>query len=345
MKSQALAAYAPGGVLDRYQFDMNELSVGYVRIKVHFCGLSRSDLHMIDNDWFMSQYPLVAGHEVIGEVVAIGSDVAAFDVGDRVGLGWHSDYCHVCDSCTADEQNLCGAAEATVVGRHGGFAQFVDAHEEAVVHIPDLLEGKLAAPLMSAGACVFNPLVQFSTPRNAKAAVIGVGGLGHLALQIYQAWGMEVTAFTHSMDKSKALLDQGVQHVVNVYDENAMLEQLGQFDFILSTVTDSLDWQTIIACLKPKGRLHFVGVPMSEVHIGVFPLLSKQRCISGSQSASPAVIEDMLEFVMENEIQPQVQLFEAHQLNEALNALRSGTLRYRAVIDMSGLQEEHEDST
>ena len=195
MKAKALAAYKPGGLLEDHRFELEVLPEHYVRIKVLYCGLSRSDFNMINNDWFMSEYPLVPGHEVIGVIVDKGDAVTKFHLHERVGLGWHSEYCLTCELCDSGNHHLCPQARATVVGRNGGLANYVDAHAQSVVSIPNQLSSDSCPPLLSAGAAVFYPLVEFELPPRCQAAIIGVGGLGHLALDMYLAWGMDVTVF------------------------------------------------------------------------------------------------------------------------------------------------------
>lgn len=332
----AFAALKAGENLSQYEFSFTGLKLNEVLIKVHRCALSHSDVHMIDNDWFCSSYPLVPGHEIAGTVEAVGEQVTSLAVGDRVGLGWHNSYCQSCEFCLNDEQHLCTVAVRTMVDCHGGFASHVVGHETAVVKLPDGLGFDAAAPLMSAGIAVFDPLLAFDILPSAKVAIIGSGGLGHLAIQFYRAWGCEVTVFTRDVSQSQheKLAALGAKRVVSSKDDGVILDHLNSFDFILSTVNQSLDWASFIACLKPKGRLHFVGLPLEHLEIGIFPLVSKQRCISGSQSGAPSVIAAMLKYALEHNICPVVTSYTHLNINAAIADLRAGNVDGRAVIQL-----------
>jgi len=287
---------------------------------------------MIDNEWGMTQYPIVAGHEVIGTIAAVGSNVENLEKGMTVGLGWHSGYCGHCSSCKTGDQNLCATAEGTIVGRHGGFADKVRAEASSVVVIPEGMDLESAGPLLCGGITVFNPMVQFDIKPTDKVAVIGIGGLGHLALQFLNAWGCEVTAFTSSESKQKEALELGAHKVLNSRDQEAIESASGSFDYIISTVNVKLDWNLYLNTLKPKGRLHFVGATLEPLDLGVFPLMMGQRSVSGSPVGSPATIERMLEFARLHDIRPQVEVYPMSEINEAFDHLKSGEARYRVVL-------------
>ena len=328
----AFAAMEPGGSLERFSYEVGELSPGEVEIDVHYCGVCHSDLSMIDNDWGMSQYPLVGGHEVIGTVAATGSNVQGLEEGMTVGLGWHSGYCGQCPSCRGGDQNLCSTAEATIVARHGGFADKVRAEASSVVVIPEGLDLESAGPLFCGGITVFNPLVQFDVKSTDKVAVIGIGGLGHIALQFLNAWGCEVTAFTSSDSKRQEALQLGAHRTLNSRDPGVIEAAAGSFDFIISTVNVKLDWDLYLNTLKPKGRFHFVGAVLEPLDLGAFSLITGQRSVSGSPVGSPATIEQMLEFAKLHDIEPQVELFDMNEVNAAIEHLKSGKARYRIVL-------------
>ena len=217
-------------------------------------------------------------------------------------------------------------------GRHGGFADKVRAQATAVVSIPQGVNPDSAGPLFCGGITVFNPLVQFDIKPTAKVAVIGIGGLGHMALQFLNAWGCEVTAFTSSESKKAKILTMGAHHVLNTSNEDELVAAAGKFDLILSTVNVKLDWNAYIATLAPKGRLHFVGATLDPLDIGVFPLIGGQRSISGSPVGSPSTIKDMLDFSALHDIEPVVEYFPFEQVNEALDKLRAGKANYRIVL-------------
>lgn len=328
----AYAAFSAGGELLPYIYEPDALAPDYVDIAVESCGICHSDLSMINDDWGQSHYPLVPGHEVIGTICAVGENVKHLSLGQRVGLGWHSDYCLSCESCHTNDHNLCASAQGTIIGRHGGFADKVQAHAQSVVPLPTGVDAQSAGPLFCGGITVFNPLVQFGIQPMDKVAVIGIGGLGHLALQFLRAWGCEVTAFTSSDSKRDEALALGAHHVIHSQDKAALKSAAHHFDLILSTVNVSLLWHYYIAALKPKGRLHFVGATLEPIDVSVFSLISAQRSISGSPVGSPATIGTMLDFVAEHNIVPAVEYFSFDRVNEAIQHLQDGKARYRVVL-------------
>lgn len=329
---KAYAASEPKGKLEAFEYDPGPLRAHEVEIDVKFCGICHSDLSVIDNEWGMTQYPVVAGHEVVGTISQVGDHVHDLEVGQVVGLGWHSGYCNACEPCHAGDQNLCATAQATIIGHHGGFADKVRADANSVVPIPEGIDLASAGPLFCGGVTVFNPLVQFDVQPTDKVAVIGIGGLGHMALQFLNAWGCEVTAFTSSEDKKKEALELGAHHTLNSRDPKALEAAAGRFDLLISTVNVKLDWNLYLGTLKPRGRLHFVGATLDPLDINVFSLIMAQRSISGSPVGSPATIGKMLEFALRHNIKPVIEVFSFDQINEAVDRLRSGKAHYRVVL-------------
>jgi len=328
----AYAAHKPGGKLEPFEYDPGELGQNEVEINVEHCGICHSDISMWKNEWGMSDYPFVPGHEVIGTIGAIGEAVTQFSVGQRVGLGWHAGYCTTCPSCMSGDHNLCSSARGTIVGRHGGFADKVRAEAISVISLPDSLDASKAGPLFCGGITVFNPLVQYDVSPTAKVAVIGIGGLGHIALAFLNAWGCEVTAFTSSDSKREEALKLGAHHTLNSRNAAEIEGAAGRFDLLLSTVNVGLDWGAYINTLKPKGRLHFLGAVLEPIEIGAFSLIAAQRQISGSPVGSPATIAKMIQFAAQHEIKPVTEHFKFDQVNEALEHLESGQARYRIVL-------------
>jgi len=329
---KAYAAQAAGGDLHPFEYDPGELGASDVEINVEYCGICHSDISMLDNDWGISQFPLVPGPEVVGTIAAVGQRVRHLAIGERVGLGWHADYCQTCHSCHSGDQNLCQQAQPTIVGRHGGFAEQVRANANSVVRIPDSLDPACAGPLFCGGITVFNPLLQYDIKPTDQVAVIGIGGLGHLALQFLKAWGCRVTAFTSSQSKQDEAMALGASDCIDSRDQQAIQAAAGRFDLILSTVNVKLDWNTYISTLRPKGRLHFVGATLEPLDIALFPLMMGQKSVSSSPVGSPGAIATMLDFAARHQIAPVVETFSFDQINAAIAHVRSGQARYRVVL-------------
>ena len=275
---KAYAAYETKGELKSFEYEPGDLKPNEVEIDVHYCGICHSDLSIIDDEWGMTSYPVVPGHEVVGVISQVGSKVKHLTPGQNVGLGWHSGYCDQCNHCHSGDHNLCPEAQPSIVGHHGGFADKVRAAANSVVAIPDGIELESAGPLFCGGITVFNPLLQYDIKAMDKVAVIGIGGLGHLALQYLNAWGCEVTALTSSEAKKEEALQLGAHHTLNSRDENALTAAAGSFDFIISTVNVKLDWNLYLGTLKPKGRLHFVGATLAP-----HPLKRCRASVSGTK--------------------------------------------------------------
>lgn len=331
---KAYAAMAAGGALEPFEFEFGALDDNAVEIAVDYCGLCSSDVSMINNSWGRSTFPLVPGHEVIGTISAVGAAVTRVAIGDVVGLGWHADYCMECHTCLSGDHNLCGSAAPTIIGRHGGFAEKVRANAASVVKLPVGTDPKTAGPLFCGGITVFNPLLEYNVKPTDKVAVIGIGGLGHLAIKFLRAWGCEVTAFTSTDAKREEAIAMGAVSTINSTSSADIEAHANQFDLVLSTVGVNLDWPTILTTLRPKGRLHLVGITVEPMQIGVMSLLRHQKAVSASPVGSPAAIATMLEFAAAHNIQPQMELYRAASINEAIERLESGKARYRVVIDM-----------
>jgi uncharacterized zinc-type alcohol dehydrogenase-like protein len=329
---KAYAASEAGGELRPFEYDPGPLGPHEVEISVEHCGICHSDLSMLDDEWGMATFPLVPGHEVVGTVAAVGEHVTGVKPGDRVGLGWHSGYCMTCPSCMGGDHNLCADAEGTLVGRHGGFADRVRAQATAVFALPEGIDLASAGPLLCGGITVFAPLLHFDVKPTDRVGVIGIGGLGHMALQFLNAWGCEVTAFTSSDAKRAEALEMGAHRTISSRDPDAIEAAAGQFDFILSTVNVKLDWNAYVAALQPKGRLHNVGAVLEPLDLGAFPLIMGQRSVSGSPVGSPATIATMLDFAVRHDVKPVIETYAFDQVNEAMDHLRSGKARYRIVL-------------
>jgi alcohol/geraniol dehydrogenase (NADP+) len=328
-----LAAYAAGAELLRFHYEPGELAPHEVEIAITHCGICHSDLHLIANDWGVSQYPFIPGHEVIGTVEALGAEVKGFTPGQRVGLGWQSSSCGVCEWCIQGKENLCAQMEATCIHRHGGYAERVHASARFVVPIPDALESPSAAPLLCGGITVYSPLRDHGVNPSSRVGVIGIGGLGHIAIQFANTFGAEVTAFSTSPAKEEEAQALGAHHFVNMRETRALRDVAGQFDLILSTVNADQDWSIFLQALRPTGTLAFVGVTPNPVTLGpIFPLIAQQKSVAGSPIGSPSRIREMLDVAARHGIKAQIEAFPMAKANEAIEKVKKNKVRYRAVL-------------
>ena len=332
---RAWAADKAGGPLAPFSFDPGPLPAEEVEIAVDHCGICHSDLSMLDNEWGISAYPFVPGHEAIGRVVALG-DVAAskgLRVGQRVGVGWNASSCLHCEACLRGEFQLCANAQGTIVGRHGAFAERVRAHWVWTVPIPETLPASDTGPLLCGGITVFAPLMQLQVRPTARVGVFGIGGLGHMALLFLRAWGCEVTAFTSSPDKAADARRFGAQRVASSRSREEMQALAGRFDVLLVTANAPLDWDAVIGLLAADGRLHIVGAVLQPIPVAVMALMMQRRAVSASPTGSRAQIDRMLSFAARHAIAPQVERFPMSRVNDALAHLRAGNAHYRIVLD------------
>ncbi len=329
---RAYAARAARAPLELFAYDAGPLGPEEVEVAVEYCGICHSDLSMLDDDWGRSRYPLVPGHEAVGRIVAVGDQVKGRRPGERVGVGWFTASCMHCASCTGGDLHLCGQSVEAIVGHHGGFAERVRAHWAWAIPLPEALPAESSGPLFCGGITVFSPVVEFGIRPTDRVAVVGIGGLGHMAVKFLRAWGCEVTAFTSSESKRDEALALGAHRVVASRDGRAIKALAGHFDFILVTVNVALDWPLLLAALAPKGRLHFVGAVLEPVALPAFGLIGGQKQVSGSPLGRPATVATMLEFCARHAIAPQVEVLPMSRVNEALDRLREGRARYRLVL-------------
>lgn len=330
---RAYAAMNAGETLVPYQFDAGELQAHQVEVKVEYCGLCHSDISVIENDWNSSVYPAVPGHEIIGIITQLGSEAKGLKVGQRVGIGWTAESCQHCDPCISGRQVQCtGGKTATIVGHAGGFADKVRAGWQWVIPLPEDLDPSSAGPLLCGGITVFDPILQHQIQAIHHVAVIGIGGLGHMAIKLLKAWGCEITAFTSSLDKTDELKAMGADHVVNSRDPKAIQAERGKFDLILSTVNVTLDWQAYLSTLAPNGSVHMLGLALEPMQIPAGMLISGAKSVTGSSTGSPAALRQLLKFAARQNIAPQIELYPMSQVNEAIARLHSGNVRYRIVL-------------
>jgi alcohol/geraniol dehydrogenase (NADP+) len=312
--------------------DLGPLGPEDVEVAVEHCGVCHSDLSVLNNEWGISQYPAILGHEVTGRITAVGPNAKRLQVGQRVGVGWYSGSDMHCHQCMSGNHHLCPQVQPTIVGHRGGFATRIRSHWAWTIPLPDGLNSTDAGPLLCGGVTVFAPLAMYAKPTD-RVSVVGIGGLGHMAVKFAVAYGCDVTALTSSESKFDEAREFGADHVVSSKDSAAIRKLGGSFDLLISTVNAKLDWDALIGTLAPNGRLHVVGVVPEPIPVAASSLILQQRSVSGSPTGSPVAIETMLEFAARHNVVPQTEHFPMSNINAAFARLESGKARYRIVLD------------
>lgn len=328
----AWVAPGPKQKLVREKVDLGPLGPEEVEVQVDYCGICHSDLSMLNDEWALTQFPAIFGHEVVGNVVAIGPAVKGIQVGQRVGIGWSAESCMHCRQCLSGDQHLCRDVRGTIVNHRGGFASHVRAHWAWTIPLPEGLASEDAGPLLCGGITVFNPLVKLAKP-TSRVGIVGIGGLGHMGIKFAAALGCDVTAFTSSEQKFDEARGFGAHHVVSSRDPAAIKNLAGYFDLLLVAVAVPLDWDAMRSALAPSGRLHFVGAVPEPIPLKIIPMIFDQQSVSGSPTGSPVDIATMLDFAARHKVSPQTEHMPMSQVNEGLERLAAGKARYRIVLD------------
>lgn len=330
---RALGQTAPGRPLEPLElFEEHQLGPGEVEIAVDHCSVCHSDVHLLDGDWGEVARPLVPGHEVVGRVLRAGEQ-AALASGAVVGLGWQAGACGACAACRSQREHLCtGGKVRTCVGRPGGFAERVRADARFCFELPAELEAATAAPLLCAGLTVFSPLERLGAGPETRVGVIGLGGLGHLAVRFASALGAAVIAFDPDPSKRELALALGAADLV---DPSGRLPQ-NAVDLLLVTTHATLDWTAWMAVLDLEGTLCLVGIPNAPFSVAADPLLDEQKRITGSIIGSTATMRRMLAFAAQHRIAPMVERLPMAAANQAIARVRSGGARMRIILDAEG---------
>lgn len=332
MKINAYAALKPGAKLEPFTYEVKTLKPAEVAIDVTHCGICHSDVHVADGDWSKDVFPVVPGHEVVGTVKQVGDAVTHLKVGQRVGVGWQCGSCGTCEWCERGQENACAQNQATCMGHYGGFADTLIADARFALPIPDGLPSEHAGPLMCGGITVYCPLVRHADWAGAKVAVVGIGGLGHLALKFSRAMGHDVTAFSTSADKEKEARGHGAHHFVVSKDKGVFEKHQGAYDLVLSTVYADLDWAAHVELLRPFGTLCLVGASTKNVSVPPMALLGAQRKIAGSIIGGRKDLRAMLAFAARHGIAAMSEVVPMSECNAALDRTRQGKARYRMVL-------------
>jgi uncharacterized zinc-type alcohol dehydrogenase-like protein len=328
----AYAALEAGASLAPFGYEPATLGSHDVEIEITHCGICHSDLHLIDNDWMSSKYPIVPGHEVVGTVARTGGQVSHLAEGARVGVGWQCGSCLQCEWCEHGDENLCAKIVETCVGRHGGFADRIIVDSRFAFAIPDALNSEVAAPLLCGGITVYSPLREYARPAS-RVGVIGIGGLGHLAIRFARAFGCEVTAFSSTSGKEAEARAHGAHHFVSSVDDAELKAQRESLDLIVSTVNIPLNWKRYVSALRPHGVLSFVGAVAEPVSIHTGMLMAKSRSVTSSPIGGRAAMREMLDFAARHNVVAQVETLPMSEVNTALERLRRNDVRYRFVLE------------
>lgn len=332
MLIKGYAAYSAKEKLKSFEYKADALSPYDVVVEITHSGICHSDIHLIDDDWNRSIYPLVPGHEVVGKIVEKGSQVD-LKLNARVGISWLHSSCLKCQTCLSGENHICPDRKATCIGHHGGFAKHMVADSRFVYLIPDSLESEHAAPLLCAGATVYAPFRRLKIQAPHQVAIVGVGGLGHLAIQYANAFGCSVTAISSSESKKQESLDFGANDFVTL-DQLTKYpgKYLSAFDYILSTTHADLDLNHLCSFLKNNGTFVFLGKPHGSITFDPKIALGSERTITGGAVASRFLINEMLDFSARHHIEPKIELVPMNQLNEAIDKVRNNLAHYRIVL-------------
>ncbi|WP_067700417.1 MULTISPECIES: NAD(P)-dependent alcohol dehydrogenase [unclassified Erwinia] len=344
MQVTGLAAKSATTPLEPFEFQRRELQSGDVHIDIHYCGVCHSDLHMARNEWGVSQFPLVPGHEIVGRVISTGSDVTAFKAGDLVGVGVMVDSCGHCSQCNQGEEQYCEAGytatyngdEKVIGGKtFGGYADSIVVDSKFVVTVPESLELSAVAPLLCAGVTTWSPLKHWNVQPGQKVGVIGLGGLGHMAVKLAHAMGAEVVLFTTSPSKGSDALRLGASKVVVSKDAAQMAAEVSSLDIILDCVAAPHDLDPYLNTLKANGHLVLVGIPDApHTSPDVAPIVFRRLSISGTSIGSIRETQEMLHFCGQHNIVSDVEVIRLDEVETAFERMLKGDVKYRFVIDM-----------
>jgi uncharacterized zinc-type alcohol dehydrogenase-like protein len=346
MKTIGYAAHEAAAPLAPFDFERRALRPDDVAMEVLYCGICHTDLHQARNDWGRGTYPMVPGHEIIGRVTQVGRDVKLFAIGDHVGVGCMVDSCQHCDQCRKGEEQLCrhgntptynGRDRLTCEPTYGGYSKHLVVREAFALRVPDGLDLSRAAPLLCAGITTYSPLKTWNVGPGSRVGVIGLGGLGHMAVKLAAGFGADVTVFSRTADKRADALALGADRLLVSTDAAAMANAANSFDLIIDTVPVKHDVNLYMPMLDVDGTLVLVGQigPLAEP--STVPLIMGRRRIAGSPIGGIAETQEMLDFCAKKNILPDCEMIRMDQINEAFERMDRSDVRYRFVIDMASL--------
>ncbi|MCM3353935.1 NAD(P)-dependent alcohol dehydrogenase [Bacillus halotolerans] len=344
-KTRVLSVPNAKAKFEQTTIERRELRPHDVLIDIKFSGICHSDIHSAFDEWGGGIFPMVPGHEIAGVVEAVGAEVTKFAVGDRVGVGCFVDSCGECEYCLSGEEQFCTKGVVQTYNSldydgnptYGGYSQKIVVTDRFVVRIPDSLEMDVASPLLCAGITTYSPLKHWNVGPGKKVAIVGVGGLGHLAIQFAHALGAEVTVLSRSINKKEEALELGADHYYATSNQATFTELAGRFDVILNTVSANLDVDAYLSMLRIDGTLVNVGAPAEPDKYSVFSLIMGRRSLAGSLVGGIPETQEMLDFAAQHGIAPKIEVIRADQVDEAYERVLRSDVRYRFVIDISTL--------
>jgi uncharacterized zinc-type alcohol dehydrogenase-like protein len=343
----AYAAFSATDPLGPLTISRREVGPHDLLIEIHYCGICHSDIHHVRGEWGGVAYPVAPGHEIAGVVAAVGDEVTRYAVGDRVGVGCMVDSCRTCPSCRKGEEQYCHHGATMTYGSvdrygeltHGGYSTHLVVSEDFAVRIPDGLDLSVAAPILCAGITTYSPLRHWGAGPGKKVAIVGMGGLGHMAVQLAHAMGAEVTVLSQTLNKMQDGLSLGADHYHATSDPETFRKLANTFDLILNTVSARLNLNAYLSLLAVDGTLVNLGAPSEPLAVQVFSLLLKRRSFAGSLIGGIRETQEVLDFCAEHGITPRIELIPAQKINEAFERVLASDVRYRFVIDISTLKE------
>jgi uncharacterized zinc-type alcohol dehydrogenase-like protein len=345
IQTKAYAALSHQTDLEPWNFERREVGPHDVQIQILYCGVCHTDIHFARNEWFEGIFPMVPGHEIVGRIIATGDHAKKFKLGDLSGVGVMVDSCRECEDCKNHQELFCAVKPVTTynsLGKdglpvYGGYSDSIVVHEDFALHISEKLDLAAVAPLLCAGITTYSPLKRWGVKKGHKLAVVGLGGLGHMAVKLGAAFGAEVTVISTSPDKKESALELGAHYFLVSKDEDQMKASIKKFDHIIDTVANDHDINPYLALLRTNGIYINVGMPVKPWEVSSFSLAYGNKVIAGSGAGGLQETQEMLDFCAEHNIVSDIELIDIKDINTAYERMLKGDVRYRFVIDMSTL--------
>ncbi len=346
ISSKGYAAQSAKSMLSPFNFQRREVGPHDILIDIQYCGVCHSDLHQVRDEWENAIYPMVPGHEIVGKISKVGDHVKKFKVGDLAGVGCFVDSCRSCSSCQAGNEQYCEKGMAGTYNSYemdkktptyGGYSNCIVVDEKYSLKISDKLPLESVAPLLCAGITTYSPLRHWKVGKGMHVAIVGLGGLGHMAVKLASSFGAEVTVLSHSATKEADAKRLGARHFINTKDDKEVFKARNRFDFILDTVSANHDLNLYLDMLKVDSTMVLVGAPPEAVPVDAFSLIPKRKALAGSMIGGITETQEMLDYCAAHDIVSDIELIPINEIENAYVRMLKGDVRYRFVIDMSTL--------